>query len=421
VLGYHGISRLDQLKHFRTFLKRYSKTSAAEWAGEIAATLEKMVAEEKARRHKRAIFVGPPSKDELIAGLLQDLREELDWGPLYSDNPSGDPRSPLPMVLNFGYEAIPQLIKALDDKSYTRRLGSEGFCRTGMPREFPSIPFAMGQLARVMLEHIAARSFNTRSDFESWWQQAQKKGEKQMLIEGTAVGDFDSVSQARRLVKKYPKAALQPIFVALRHPKFQYIWIPGELVRIASQLPKEDVIGFLRVQLKSPHRSARARAAEGLLAHGRADGLNLMIRKFESRLQKMEDDDLTDVIDFLAWCDRPEAIDALGRDLTKRPLRVRSHIVYSLGNPAFSGREARILSAPVTDAIGELLVKELDDRDLNDIGTSRICDDSAQALLKLLGGSATFNGLAPVEVRDRQINELKRLWKEKKNRHRTPE
>ncbi len=46
---------------------------------------------------------------------------------------------------------------------------------------------------------------------EEWWREVQQKGEKQVLLEATIVGDGNSVRAARQLIAKYPAEALDAV------------------------------------------------------------------------------------------------------------------------------------------------------------------------------------------------------------------
>src|SRR5262249_32673969 len=119
--------------------------------------------------------------------------------------------SPAHQLVDIGYNAVPQLIEALEDKRLTR---SVGFHRDFY---FSHHVLRVGDCSLAVLERIACRSFwegkytnaamikdgeekETRKRVQAWWDEFQRKGEKRMLVEGTEAGDWNSIRQADRLV-----------------------------------------------------------------------------------------------------------------------------------------------------------------------------------------------------------------------------
>jgi hypothetical protein len=171
-----------------------------------------------------------------------------------------------------------------------------------------------------------------------------------------------------------------------------------------------DVDGFLRSELKGPFREVRVSAAEGLLVRGHDDGVAAMIQNWAHTLgDEGEVEGLSWVVEFLAECNKPQAIRALARDLPKRPAAWRWEVTSTLRSPF--PRYAHGRSLAVVQAIEELLVQELDD--CESYKEYRICDVSGEALASLWGHREQFESAIPLPVRDRNIALLKRAWARK--------
>src|SRR5262249_31422845 len=98
---------------------------------------------------------------------------------------------------------------------------------------------------------------------EKWWQEFQKKGEKQVLIEGTKRGDRDSYLNAERLVKKFPEAAFEPLREGIRAAKLP--WVRSNMLNDMREIKDERVVEFLREEARGPYLVTRANAIDGLL------------------------------------------------------------------------------------------------------------------------------------------------------------
>jgi hypothetical protein len=131
--------------------------------------------------------------------LSQDLAKE------------GTP-NPAVELKKLGYEVLPQIIAHLEDDRPTRCVG---FWRHYAPDSYYTLTY--GDCCQQIFEAIALHSIYERASSsgyplrdglgkqckeraEKWWQEFQKKGENQVLIEGTMRGDRDSYLNAERLV-----------------------------------------------------------------------------------------------------------------------------------------------------------------------------------------------------------------------------
>ncbi len=384
--------------------------------------------------------------NRLVAELIFDLRdqnvynlsrlEEIFAGDRY--NLPGWKKSPAQQLLEMGYETVPQLIAAIGDQRFSRCVGtdhSQGWSAEGRgPGFFPYV-LRIGDCAVAILEEIAGRKFSdlgpteratlngaranaAKSSAQAWWQEAQRKGEKQMLIEGVRSGTDGSSSLAQRLVKKYPDSALAAIREGVRHSASE--WTVKSLVQSAAELPGELPVSFLREQLHGSSPAARVAAARGLLDRGDDAGVHAMIREWENGRHAERS---LDLIYFMVWCGRVEALRALAKDLSKRPVNVGADVLYCLADT--TGEEyARSVSGAVQEVVDELLVSELEDTRQR-MGMSgiiedkhytdpRLCDLSANVLARRWKHPSWFDLEASLITRDRQRAELRKQWLKKK-------
>jgi hypothetical protein len=217
-----------------------------------------------------------------------------------------DKNSPAVELVEVGLEAVPALIERIDDERYTRAVI--------IPQYGPFQPYVLriGDCALAIIERIAARwfyqetylSIHRKGDPQqmkklvaAWWSEFQKKGERQMLIEGTMKGDFNSVYQARALIEKYPKNAISSIRQGIKNSEHSYLRrelfqaATGKFVaRKAKELPPE-VWAFCREFLHDDFKAGpylqgtlRVDAREVLSLYGDPTATKLLLADWEHLL-----------------------------------------------------------------------------------------------------------------------------------------
>ncbi|TMQ31903.1 MAG: hypothetical protein E6K70_21515, partial [Planctomycetota bacterium] len=204
------------------------KTLIAEdraWVEPDKATLAKMTAEQKAAYwlyHLRDANAGQNMDPGRCCVVLE-------WSyPTVLGEPEDKTPKPAIELVRLGMAAIPHIIAHLDDPRPTR---CQGHWRRYWPESFYLLRY--GDCCQQIFESITGYTIYERNDTngypmkdgkgteckakaESWWREYQKKREKQILFEATEKGNDDSPEQARRLIAKYPKAALQPLRTGIR-------------------------------------------------------------------------------------------------------------------------------------------------------------------------------------------------------------
>jgi hypothetical protein len=349
---------------------------------------------------------------------------------------SRDVPTPVHRLIDLGNAAVPQLIDALDDRTFTRTMVPSFNGR--------DLPHAMrvSDFARNILEFMSGRipgGKMTREQAEAWWADVQSKGEseKQQLIDRAVVGGgTGSLNAAHKLVEKYPDAAIDAIAAGIRTTSNE--GVRGAYVEIAGTLPGDASLAFLRSKLTPdvgvPSQIAAARA---LFARGQPEALPAMIdawRGIQSRLP-IDGWDFDwaagGLITFLARSGDAGAIDALGHDLRRAPVDVRLAVVEVFlphrPSAGSTGPSVQVYADMTTlpagaagAAIERLLVASLDDRErrLSMNGTydeaiftdPRVCDMAALTLSKRWPEKYTFHWSADAADCDAQIDKIRAKW-----------
>jgi hypothetical protein len=442
--GNPSVSRKQLLAQFERVLKCYPADAKAKPASyerrteigddyraeaeEYATLLKKMIAEDEAHDKKRALAEKEMTTKERVAELIFQLRDQngQQWSQPGACNIFNDPReekSPAHQLAALGFDAVPQLIEALEYKRLTR---SVGFHRDFY---YSHHVLRVGDCAEDIIERIAARSFwrgkttnsamlkdgessETKKQIEAWWQDIQKKGEKQVLIETVAVGDQTSRKQASRLVKKYPDAAFDAISKGIEHATDEYV--KDRLIHRVVELTDTRVVPLLRKLLKDRELSTRVTAAEELLNKNNDEGVHVLIQEWKELLTSANPDaNAHRYIMFLAASCRLDAVTALGENLEKRSARVRFWIVQDLASKDDSPfRQRKQPTEAVQRAVEDLLARELNDTGQfwgysaewngKTLRNPRICDLAAHLLSRSWNKPDMFDFNAGPRKRDRQ-------------------
>lgn len=349
------VTRAEAAAEFARLAKNFPTSKQAETARERAAILSRMAEED--REHAERRKAGKPfaelSREEQIAELIFQLRDQYGMhGPMGDydavDMDAEKKDTPGHKLIEIGYDAVPQLIAALDD---------ERLCRVAHGRHVPDSVLTVGNCAYRIIWLIAGRSFwesppdkpeeTDRQRMEAWYAEVRRKGEKQYLLDAVALGDDAGADLAARLVAKYPNDALPALLAGAK--RAADVWRRKQLVEIIGTVPGDDSVPFLLEELKAG--SACLSAARALHRRGRPEGVAAMIaavkdsrslsgRKLTYSIRgpsppppmsaelaegRNHEQDLFDeaLIDFLAGSGPPEAIDALVEGLDRRPLRFR--------------------------------------------------------------------------------------------------
>lgn len=325
-----------------------------------------------------------------------------------------------------GYEIVPQIIAHLEDGRPTRCVG---FWRHYSPDSYYTLTY--GDCCQQIFEAIALHSIYDRTTTngyplrdgrgkeckeraQKWWQEFQRKGEKQMLVEGTKRGDRRSYENADRLVKKFPDVAFESLRDGIRAAEED--WIRSNMLNHVRELKDDRVTAFLFEQAKSAKLNSRVNAIEGLLERGEKDVEALLVAEW-MKLDPEKKVDLEDpwgaerLRDALARCGKVKAISAIVASWKTIPLEWRHHILGKLRDAEVDFAK-KPFTALANKAVEDLLISCLSDREEGH-RRQRTCDLAANALAKRWGDAKLFDVSAPLSIRNRRLVEVQNVWRGK--------
>jgi hypothetical protein len=446
-----AISWSELLKTYDNFESRFPGSNRIAYARESSDLLRRMIAEDAAHRPKVLEEMSP---EEQVAENIFQLRNlHVSMWIMNSRYPIDSRTGPGPAVItplhrlvDLGMVAVPRLIESLDDRRFTRS-PVPSFKWTSPPKVM-----RVGDVAERILEHLSGRNFyarktddgtltkgTTRQQAEAWWMEVQSKGEKQQLIDATAVGDTAGANAARKLVEQYPDVALDAIKVGMSNAAD--VSVDRKMVEAAAALPGNTPVAFLRSNLRAGSGIyARLAAAEALYARGQTDSVAAIIdawTKIQPRLPANDSDAYHEagyIISFLAKSKDASAMRALARHYKRAPVDVRLALVKvflpfpgssSSGSTGSSVNvDAEIADLPAGEAgsaIERLLVNALGDTerrprlkgtyDTVSYEDPRVCDFAALVMAKRWPRKYQFTWSAKSKENDAQIVRMRDQWR----------
>ena len=423
--------------------KKFPASSHTERAKKMSQLLESMIQEEKKR--KKVIITEKTPLKEKVAELIFQLRTQngFQMSQPGACNIFLDPRkekSPAHQLLEIGYDAVPQLIEALDDITFSRSVGYH--------RDFYFSHYVLrvGDCVQSILTRITGKSMYSRTytngymlkdNQESeaktiaraWWQNFQLKGEKVVLSEAVEKADYESITAAERLLKKFPDSALSPIKKALAKSKDDYV--RGSLLDILSKLKTNDVTKLFLEEIKKPGLYAKIQAAYELHERKKSEALELMIKEWQS--VKADDNNLDGLVSFLLHVNNKKAISALSKDLDKRSINHKVSVLSSMGNGSHSSistggtktmnpQDGKVIPGTEIEKFKEkILVDALTDTEENtgisgtwagkSYSDPRVCDIAGHVLFQLYPKKYTFDLSASTSKKDIQRITCINIWR----------
>jgi hypothetical protein len=318
------------------------------------------------------------------------------------------------------YDAIPKIIAHLEDGRPTKCIG---YWRDFAPESYHTLTY--GDCCQQIFEAIALTTIyegSTTSGYphrdgvakqckeraEAWWKDFQKKGEKQVLIEGVSLGKHNSDWQAGRLIEKYPEAAFVPVTAGIRAAKED--WIRSNMLNSLRGLKDDRLVPFLREEAKGPFLKTRVNACKRLLERGQEEAVGLLVSEWKSA--KLDDDrgnwDLSDLRSALVRCGRVDALDALFGRWRGMSVDAKLEVLRGMGewNKDYAGKPA---TKELAMAIETRLASCLDERD-EDQHLSRICEVAAYGLSHRWNLPKLFDAKAGPAARNRAVLDVKNVW-----------
>ncbi len=437
-------SRLALHQSLDHVVRTFPNSRHAPRAKAMADLLEQMIREDLTHRPRPWEQM---LRQEQIESLIFELRDQ-------HGRPGGLPggcdifmdarghRSPAHQLVQLGFEAVPQLIEAIENPRFTRCVGySKDYA-------FSHSVVRVGDAARQIIERIAQRRFegpryntttlfklpdapkNMRVQVEQWWRAVQDDGLESVLFKAVAVGDYTSIEQARALVRESPDKALSALRQGARAAKEKDV--RSALVRIASGLNDPGVKTFMREEWhNAPWLHTQATAAAWFYRrHGDLDALDWAIKtwgalpKYGTPYKDRDIQGESLLAHWLVNCGQVDAAKALAHEWERFPVdrryMVMSAIVNSNSWPADHHHPAH------PDALEDLLVQATLDRE-RQRGMSGVWDGASLASPRLadLAGiflkmrwpeHYTFNAKASLEERDKQLATIRQIHARRRNR-----
>jgi hypothetical protein len=413
--GDTSITRNQLFVQFESIVKNYPHSEHLERAKQTASVLKRMISEDEMHASPGRTNLNELTQQEQVRELIFRLRDQNGhqfsqpgWCDIFDDW-VGATNTPAHELVKLGYVAVPQLIAALGDPTFSR---SVGYHRDFY---FSHTVLTVGDCTQAILRRITGKSFfeprstfsymskdgeiaATRKASETWWADYQKKGEKQMLIDAISSPSQDSPAQAEMLCQRYPEVAAATLIRGAEATTNS--WIRTQLVEQVSKLHDPPVADFLaREMLAAPSLT----------------------------WQKPHDDSgIEEVVHFLGSSDSVVAVEALGNDLRRRPVSTRLEVIECLGetNSSFYP-QPEATSTATLNAIEKCLVQALEDTDER-VGMSgsrgdktfsdpRICDMAGYFLAERWSDHYTFDLSATLRKRDRQRVECINAWRRANN------
>ena len=446
--GNPRVSRRELLKMFERIERSYVRSEQHERAKTTAATLRRLIAEDDAHAAISIEALAKLPVKEQVAEWIFRLREQngQQWSQpgscdVFSDFDGGNDKGATPahQLARLGHAAVPQLIAALDDPTFSR---SVGYHRNFY---FSHTVLTVGDCALQILERIGGRSFSerrttssylskdgdvvaTRKAVQEWWHDMGANGERQVLIKAVSAGGDDAPTQARMLAQRYPEALAEALIAGAKASK--RAWTRASLVGALGTNAAANVGAFLRQEMRDgPFQAARVNAANELRRRGEPGAMNFLLGEWERGVKRDSGDEpATDaLLHIFVWADSAEVIDALAGSLAKKPVDVRLRAIEKVGLKLDFRTKPKVkpLADSTLTAMERLLVGALEDTEersgLNmrrkgkSISDPRICDLAALHLAEQWPGQYAFDIVASFGERERQRLANLNVWRRKNN------
>jgi len=449
------VSRPELLRRFKDLWTRDVSLdkSEREFVASSIRTLQQMTEEDALHPKRSAANKAKDSLDSEVAELIFQLRDQTADLIVMCDGSRAFPKPSDPDVrlVQIGLPAVPQLLDALKDMRFTRGIKDEMDTNELIDRPFRVRDAALGILTEMAHIRLWANGCGlieeaaftieipprpesmwgpTEAKARDWWANVRRVGERKMVLNQVASGDF-SGEALQWMVKTYPKDAAAAISRASKATKSKfYPWVLEELVsRISLNTPNSVLRIKMRTAKNRIDRIAAARLV-GMTAPNAEMGALISEWRRADRETDITDSDtsLIDLTNELVDIGRPEGIDTLANGLRTKSMDRKFFVLSRLEWEAYGWRCSWVrTSAPSSAAawrarrraVEALLASELTDtlslprqscigfRLVND---ARLCDMAAFLMAENWPDKYQFDlGATPAE-RNRQIAECRKAW-----------
>lgn len=382
--GNPQVPRRELLKLFETIERSYVRSEHHARAKAAAATLRRMIAEDEAHQLIAEVALAKLPAAAQVKEWIFRLRDQNghQWSQpgscdIFGGFGFGDNKGTTPahQLARLGHAAVPQLIAALDDPTFSR---SVGYHRDFY---FSHTVLTVGDCALQILERIAARSFSerrttssylskdgdlaaTRRAAEAWWNSIGNNGERQVLVEAVAAGGPEAPRQARLLAERYPTALSDAVLIGAKASTNAHT--RSELIQALGTNSSPAILAFLRDEMVNGRfQHTRVTAALALRGRNEPDTWPHLVAEWQrvGTLTASEAPASDTLVYALLAENSEEAVAVLARDLDRRPITVRARVIESASNKlgVRANPRAKPLAETTVAALEKLLVDRLED------------------------------------------------------------
>jgi hypothetical protein len=438
--GVTSVKRQQLLTLFAGIASHFPQSPDHDPAQAMAQCLRRIITEDENHRAVSPEELAKLPVEKQVSELIFQLRDQNGlqegqpgWCNIFRD--SRRSHSPADQLVAIGYPAVPRLITALRDETFTR---SVGYWRDFT---FSHYVLTVGDCAEAILSKIAGQRFyiprttsshmsgdanpdTTQKAVQVWWDSVHSKGEAQTLIDGITSGSNTAYDQALQLQKKYP--AEVPAAIMLGIPANANPMVRRHLFHVLSTSTDPRVHDFLVKEMKeASDASTRIAAAATLRAHDIPTAVQGLITELDKQLSSLAPDpELTpQTLDLLASSDSAEAMAALARTWPRLQAADRKNALQMIGGtPAdfwgsWNSPPLKKSSAATLDAMEAALAVELTDDDIptNSGEGIPVNEWAALALSKRIPVRYHFDPKASPKLRALQILEMQNVWRRKQH------
>lgn len=410
------IPRKELLETFRKIVRLYPRSQHIERAKKTVAILDRMVKEDAAHNAVGGDELAKLPVEKQVAELIFQLRDQNGhqfsqpgWCDIFDHGRDG--KSPAESLRKIGYPAVPQLIEALGDERFSRSVGYH------RDFHFSHTVLTVGDCAQQILNAIGGQRFYaprstsgymsrddeiaaTKKVVQAWWDEFQKKGEQQSLIDAISSGEKDPGPLVDKLRKLDALAADRSILAGAPKSKEHAEGFIRHLAQIKEQAATDQLLARMKVDVDLHIRLA---AAARLLGKDHPDALPAVIhewKRFERGDGHGPRRDFELMGKILRASGKEIAMKELVEGWDRRPVDERIEIVSLLGSirggreiDPWTGLKAKP-AEPGAEAVAfELLAHALED---------------TEARIGMTGSSGDFSYTDP-RICDFALNNLNRL------------
>ena len=382
--GNAQVPRRELLKQFETIERSYVRSEHHARAKTTVATLRRMIVEDDAHQLLTDEALAKLPVKAQVKEWIFRLRDQTghQWSQpgsceIFGDFGFGDTKGTTPAhhLARFGHAAVPLLIAALDDPTFSR---SVGYHRNFY---FSHIVLTVGDCAVQILERIAARSFSerrttssylskdgdlaaTRRAAEAWWHDIGAAGERRVLVEAIATGGPEAPRQAGLLAQRHPEALLDAALNGAKASTNAHT--RSELIQVLGTNSSPSILAFLRDEMvNGKFQHTRVTAALALRSRNEPDTWQHLVAEWQrvGTLSASEAPASDTLVYALLAENSEEAVAVLARDLDRRPITVRARVIESASNKLGfrANPRAKPLANTTVAALEKLLAGRLED------------------------------------------------------------